>query len=355
MTSGILAVEYVIGSELVSYEDLEQRFGSESMQKVLAGSGIRNRRVAPKGVCGSDLAYEAARRLFDSHHIDPASIDLLIHCTQSADYWVPSTACILHDRLGLKKSCGAFDINLSCTQYVYGLSVAHSMICSGIANRVLLLTGDTVTHSVNPLDRSLVPLMGDGASATLLGPAAGNDGFLGFELGTDGSGWQYLIIPAGGYRTPISEETHRETVEGDGIIRTPENLYMNGAAIFHFAISVVPNIIKSLLQRLALSMDDLDLVLFHQANKYMLDYLVKKLRIPPEKTHFYLEDIGNTSGSALPIVLADAYRAGKIKPGSLILMVVFGAGLSWGGTVMRWPANALGAAPAAAGTPGGAA
>ncbi len=343
-SSGILAADYSLGSELVSYEELEQRFGAEAMKKVYSGSGIRNRRVAAKGVCGSDLAFEAAERLLDSRKVDRSSIDLVIHCTQSPDYFVPSTACLLHERLGLKKTCGAFDINLSCSQYVYGLSVAHSMIASGIASTVLLLTGDTVSHSVHPCDRALVPLMGDGGSATLLGRTGEHEGFLGFELGTDGSGQDYLKIPAGGYRNPASQETSLEVTDADGNTRSRQNLYMNGAAVFHFAISVVPKTVNRILQKLGLRQEDIDLFLFHQANQYMLDYLVKKLRIAPEKTHFHLENTGNTSGSTLPIVLTEACRAGKVKPGALILMIVFGAGLSWAATVMRWPENAMSAA-----------
>jgi 3-oxoacyl-[acyl-carrier-protein] synthase-3 len=341
MPAGILAVDYTLGSENLTHEQLEQRFGQEAMKKVVSGAGIRNRRVAPKGVCGSDLAFDAAQRLISEHRIELSSIDLLIHCTQSPDYFLPTTACVLHERLGLKKECAAFDINLGCSQYVYALSVASSMIQSGVATRALVLTGDTVSHTVNPMDRSVVPLMGDGGSATLIGQVPEGQGFLGFELGTDGSGHKYLMIPAGGYRNPCTPETAVETTDAEGNVRSQQNLYMNGAAIFHFAITVVPKTVNAILAKLKLTMDDIDLVLFHQANQYMLDYLVKKLKIPPEKTHFYLSEIGNTSGSTMPTVLTEALRAGKVKPGSRILMVVFGVGLSWGATVMTWPDQAI--------------
>ena len=340
-SSGILAVDYTLGSENVTHEELEQRFGQEAMKKVLAGAGIRNRRVAAKGVCGSDLAFDSAQKLFQTHSIDPASIDLLIHCTQSPDYFLPTTACVLHERLGLKKECAAFDINLGCSQYVYALSVAHGLIQSGTATRALVLTGDTVSHTVHPMDRSVVPLMGDGGSATLIGAVPEGQGFLGFELGTDGTGHKYLMIPAGGYRMPISAETAVETTDAEGNVRTAQNIYMSGAAIFHFAITVVPKTVNSILAKLNLAIEDIDLFLFHQANQYMLDYLVKKLKIPREKTHFYLAEIGNTSGSTMPTVLTDAHRHGKVKPGARILMIVFGVGLSWGATVMKWPENAL--------------
>ncbi len=339
-SSCILAVEPELGGDTLSYEELESKFGVEAMQKVMSGAGIRNRRVAPAGVCGSDLAFAAAARLFEKYQIDPQSIDLLIFCTQSPDHWLPTTACILHDRLKLKSQCAAFDINLGCSQYVYALSVAHSMLLSGCAKRALVLTGDTMSHNVHPMDRSVVPLMGDGGSATLVGEASEGAGFLGFELGTDGSGHKYLMIPAGGARQPWTPETAIESTDTEGNVRTPLNLHMNGVAIFHFAISTVPKAVQSLLTKLSLNMTDIDLFLFHQANKYMIDYLLKKMKIPADKTHLYIEEVGNTSGSTVPLVLADAWRAGKLKPGAKVLAIGFGVGLSWAATVIRWPENA---------------
>lgn len=335
MTSTITGIEYELGSETLSYEDLEARFGAEAMKKVLTGTGIRNRRVAPAGVCGSDLAFAAADRLLNRLEVDRSTIDLVVQCTQSPDYLLPTTACLLQQRLGLSKNCGAFDINLGCSQYVYGLSVVHSMLAAGLVKRALLLTGDTMSQTVNPKDRAVVPIMGDAGSATLLEPA--DQGFLGFVFGTDGSGAHYLTIPASGFRMRHSAETSLETTDAEGNTRSPENIYMNGAAIFHFAISVVPQAVHQLLTKLGITLDDVDCILFHQANKFMLDYLVKKLKIPAEKTHFYVEQTGNTSGSTMPGVLTDALRAGKVKPGALVVMVVFGVGLSWAATAMRWP------------------
>jgi 3-oxoacyl-[acyl-carrier-protein] synthase-3 len=340
-SSCILAVEPELGSETLSYEELEQRFGVDAMQKVLSGAGIRNRRVAPLDVCGSDLAFNAATRLFEKYNVDPQSIDLLIFCTQSPDYWMPTTACVLHDRLKLKQQCAAFDMNLGCSQYIYALSVAHSMLVTGLAEKALVLTGDTMSHTVHPKDRALVPLMGDAGSATLLGEAAAGTGFLGFELGTDGSGSKHLMIPAGGARQPWTPETAIESTDSEGNVRTQRNLYMNGVAIFHFAISTVPKTVQALLTKLGLHMADIDLFLFHQANKYMIEYLLKKMKIPAEKTHLYLDEVGNTSGSTIPLLLADAWRAGKVNPGANVLAIGFGVGLSWAATVVRWSENAF--------------
>jgi 3-oxoacyl-[acyl-carrier-protein] synthase III len=306
---------------------------------VFAGSGIRNRRVAAPGVCGSDLAFTAAERLLERSGTSRDSIDLLIHCTQTPDYLMPTTACLLQHRLGLSKQVAAFDINLGCSQYVYALSVAHSMIVAGVAQRALVLTGDTMSRTVHPRDRALVPLQGDAGSATLVDLVPEGEGFLGFELGTDGSGAHYLSIPASGFRKPRSPETAQEATDAEGNVRSLENMYMNGAAVFHFAISTVPKTIQSLLAKLNLTLDEVDLVLFHQANRYMLDYLVKKLRIPQGKTHFHIEDTGNTSGSTMPAVLTEALRAGKIRAGSIVVLIVFGVGLSWAATALCWPSE----------------
>jgi 3-oxoacyl-[acyl-carrier-protein] synthase-3 len=286
------------------------------------------------------MAFNAANRLLERHGIDRESIDLLIFATQTPDYWLPTTACILQDRLKLKKGCAAFDINLGCSQYVYALSIAHSMLVSGCASRALVLTGDTMTRTIHPRDRALVPLMGDAGSATLIGEVEDGEGFLGFELGTDGSGHKYLMIPAGGSRMPASPETAIEVADPEGSVRTLDNFYMNGVAIFHFAISVVPKAVESLLCKLSLNMEDIDLFLFHQANKFMLEHLMKKMKIPASKTHFYIEEVGNTSGSTMPLLIADAVRVGKVKPGARVLAIGFGVGLSWAATVIRWPQNA---------------
>jgi 3-oxoacyl-[acyl-carrier-protein] synthase-3 len=243
----------------------------------------------------------------------------------------------LHAKLGLKKECASFDINLGCSQYVYALSVADAMLSAGLGRLALVTTGDTMSHTVHPKDRALVPILGDAGSATLVGKAEEGTGFLGFLLGTDGTGAKHLMIPAGGFRMPKSAETAKEATDAEGNVRSPENFYMNGAAVFHFAITVVPATIHKLLAQLSLSMDDIDLFLFHQANRYMLDYLVKKLAIPQEKTFFYIDEVGNTSGTTLPVVLAEAIRAGKVKPGRNVLMIVFGVGLSWAATVMKVP------------------
>ena len=193
-----------------------------------------------------------------------------------------------------------------------------------------------MTRTIHPRDRMIVPILGDAGSASIVVPSAdGACGFLGFELGTDGSGAKHLMIPASGFRQPRSAETAADITDAEGNTRSAENLYMNGAAIFHFAISTVPPTIQKLLGKLGMTLDDLDLVLFHQANQYMLDYLYKKLKIPAEKAFCHLENVGNTSGSTLPLVLTEAIRHGRVKPGAKVLLIGFGVGLSWAATVFR--------------------
>jgi len=343
-SAGIIASTFSLPAQTLTYEQLEERFGAQSMKKVLSGSGIRHRRVADNETTGADLAFQAATRLLNEFDISRDSIDLLIHCTQTPDHFLPTTACILHDRLKLSKQCAAFDINLGCSQYVYALAVAHGMIVAGTASRALVLTGDTLSKTLNPRDRSVVPILGDGGSASLVSEVPEGQGFLGFELGTDGSGHSYLTIPAGAFRLPLSPQTAIETTDAEGNVRSPQNLFMSGATIFHFAISTVPEVINRLLDKLNLTIDNIDLFIFHQANKYMLDYLFRKLKIPMEKTHVFLEDVGNSSGTTVPVVLTEAWRAGKIRAGALVLLIGFGVGLSWGATVVRWPAHTLGPA-----------
>jgi len=345
MQAAVSAIEYYLPEKTISTADLSAEFPEWSVEKIDQKTGIRERHIAAPDECASDMAVSAARKLFDSGACRPEQVDYVLLCTQSPDYFLPTTACVLHARLGLRNDCACFDINLGCSQYVYALSVADAMLSAGLGRLALVTTGDTMSRTVNPMDRALVPILGDAGSATLVGKAEDEAGFLGFCLGTNGAGAKHLMLPAGGFRMPISVETAIETTDAEGNVRSPENLFMNGAAIFHFAITVVPATIQKLLKQVSLSMDDIGLFLFHQANRYMLDYLVKKLAIPQEKTFFYLDDVGNTSGSTMPVVLAEAVRAGKVKQGQKVLMIVFGVGLSWAATVMTVPA-ALAAMPA---------
>jgi 3-oxoacyl-[acyl-carrier-protein] synthase III len=333
----ITAMHYCVPQQRLTNDELADRFGERQLRSIVRMAGITERRVVSAGQTAADLAYLAAKRLLEARAIDPASIDLLIVATQTGDYQIPATACVLHGRLGLAERCAAFDVNLGCTSYPYTLSIAYSMLKAGVARRALVLNADALTTVIHPLDRGLVPLHGDGAVATLLEPTNAPGGLLGFILGTDGSGAQHLIIPAGGARLPRSAETRREFTDESGIVRTAEHLAMNGPAIFHFSVYKIPEVIQQALTQLELTVADLDLVILHQANKTMVDMIYRTLEIPPEKRFYFLEQVGNMSGASTPMVLAEAWRQGRLRPGSRTLLAAFGVGLSWGVTVIEWP------------------
>jgi 3-oxoacyl-[acyl-carrier-protein] synthase-3 len=241
----------------------------------------------------------------------------------------------LHERLGLAKNCAAYDLNQGCAAYPYALALAEGLFVSGVAHRALILNTDALSGVIHPQDRTLVTLHGDGAVATLLEPATGDEGLLGFHLGTDSSGWRYLCMPASGSRQPRGADTRREITDDTGNMRTAEHFQMNGQAIFHFAIHQVPEVVGEALAKFGVTIADLDLVILHQANRFMIEQIYKKLGVPAEKQFFYLENVGNLSGAATPAALSEAARQGKVKPGALILLAAFGVGLSWGVALLR--------------------
>ncbi|MCS6880178.1 MAG: ketoacyl-ACP synthase III [Oscillochloridaceae bacterium] len=336
MNSAITAVHYCVPRQRLTHAELVERFGAQHMEAIVKMSGIRERRVVAPGETAADLAYWAARRLLDDRQIDPASIDLLIFASQTGDYQVPATACVLHERLGLSQNCAAFDIGMGCSSYPYSLSVAHSMLAAGLARKALVLVAEALTPYIHPQDRALAPLFGDGAAATLLEPINGSGGFLGFLLGTDGSGYRSIIMPASGARMPRTAETRREQTDETGIVRTQEHLHMDGPAVFFFSVQHVPKMIRLALERFQCTLDDVDLVLLHQANKTMVDQIYRALKVPPEKRFYWMEELGNTSGASTAILLAEAARQGRLQPGMRVLLAAFGNGLSWGVTAFEW-------------------
>jgi 3-oxoacyl-[acyl-carrier-protein] synthase III len=337
MKSMIKAMHYCLPTKKVTNEDLAVRFGEKQINSIFKMAGIRERRVVTEGITASDLGYVAAQRLIDENSIDRDEIGLLIFASQTSDYQIPATACVLHDRLHLSMHCACFDINLGCTSFPYTLSVAHSMIVAGMTKKALVINADALTTVIHPMDRGLIPLHGDGAVATLLEATEDDAGFMGFSLGTDGSGYKHLIIPASGARNRRTAETAMDVADEQGCIRTQEHLYMNGPAVFHFSVYKVPEVILAGLDQIGLGIDNIDLVILHQANKMMVDIIYKALKVPPEKRFYFYESIGNLSGASTPTALAEALRQGKIKPGSITLTASFGVGLSWGVVIHKWP------------------
>jgi 3-oxoacyl-[acyl-carrier-protein] synthase III len=311
-------------------EQLARELEGWTAEKIFEKTGIRERRVARSDETALDLAEKACIDLLNKDGVVASEIDFIILCTQAPDYYLPTSACILQDRLGLRTSVGAFDINLGCSGYVYGLAIATGLIASGAARNVMLVTADTYSKFINEKDRSVRTLFGDGASASLIVACDNKLSSTGpFVFGTDGRGAKHLIVPAGGARLPRSELTGVENVDLSGNIRSQDNLFMDGAAIMAFTLAEVPKAFAALLSAADITTDQLDYIVFHQANAFMLEALRKKMKIPPEKMPCRFESIGNTVSSTIPVVIADLIEAGKFEGGKKLALIGFGVGLSW--------------------------
>jgi 3-oxoacyl-[acyl-carrier-protein] synthase-3 len=336
MGAEIAAISYYLPEKVLTNEELSNLYGDWSTEKIYKKTGISKRHIAGDQECASDLAEKAAKNLFNEYGIKPETIDFILLATQSPDYFLPTTACILQDRLGIPKNSGALDFNLGCSAYVYGLALAKSLIDGGMANNVLLITSEIYSKHIHPMDKSTRTIFGDGASATLISRNKKENKIGKFIFGTDGSGASHLIVPAGGMKLRSTIETKFEEMDENGAIRSKENIYMNGPEIFSFTISVVPKAVKDILIKSELDMDEIDLFIFHQANKYMLDYLRKKINIPNEKFYINLKETGNTVSSSIPIALKMALNEEKLNKGHNVMLVGFGVGLSWAATIIKW-------------------
>lgn len=336
MNAFIAATEYALPDAVLDNDQLAIEFKDWTAEKIFNKTGIRERRIAAADECASDLAVKAAAALFQSGACAPSELDYLLYCTQSPDYFLPSTACLLQHRLGLPQSIAALDINMGCSGYIYGLGVAKGLIESGQAKNILFLTADTYSRFINPLDKSVRTLFGDAASATLISATEGEDAVIGpFDYGTDGSGEPNLLVPTGGMRR--ARDPLAKLVEDDsGNSRTENDLYMNGGEIFQFTLKIVPLTVNKLLNKANLALEEIDLFIFHQANKFILSHLQKKLGVDPERFWVAMEDVGNTVSSSIPIALKRALEAGKVKPGCTLMFVGFGVGYSWGSTIVKW-------------------
>lgn len=330
MKAYIKGIAYYLPEAVLTNEELVEQFPEWTVDKISKKVGISERHVTTNEETAGDMAIKAAEKLISEKGIDRSIIDFVLLCTQSPDYHLPSTSCIIQDKLGLSTKCGAFDFNLGCSGYEYGLAVAKGLIVGGIAKNVLLLTAETYTKYIHPQDKGNRTIFGDGATATLIS----DSGFaeIGeFCLGTDGSGAEQLIVKTGCARQfkPIEDYS----VDEEGGIHSSDHLYMNGKAIFDFTSDVVPPLIDETLQKNGLSMDDVNLFVFHQANKYMINYIRKLMSIDKERFYIHMENVGNTVSSTIPIALCEAEKEGKLK-GSIVL-AGFGVGLSYGAVVLH--------------------
>ncbi|MCA0378201.1 MAG: ketoacyl-ACP synthase III [Actinobacteria bacterium] len=336
MKARIEAVATAFPESELSDEKLEQEHPEWNVRKLGRTTGIKNRNVAGDEVMSSDLAAQAALRLFEENGIDPKSIDYLLLCTQSPDFPLPTTACVVQNAVGMRTSVGAVDINLGCSGFVYSLAFAKGLIETGQASTVLVITVETFSKFANPDDKATRPIFGDGASAVLVSSDPSERDFLdGFVLGTDGEGGKHLVVPAGsladGKRISAGSPASVRELESNGY-----DMYMDGTEIFNFTLRVVPDCVDQVLSKANLTLDEIDHVIFHQANGFLIEHLRKKLEIPREKFLISMADYGNTGSSTIPIVLHDALKDAKISRGDKVLVVGFGVGLSWGGAVLTW-------------------
>lgn len=327
---------YYIPEDVLTNEQLKKEFPGWNVDELYHTTGVAQRHIAPPGVLPSDMAVKAAEKLFLVNGIDRQEIDFIIFCTQSSDYYLPTTACIIQDRLGLKNFPGAVDINQGCTGYIYGLALADGLVQSGAARHVLLLTAETATHYIYHKDRSLRFVFGDGASASVI--TSQNDCKAmkqgKFSFGSDGKGYNKIMVKYGGARYPALEASGEEYCDEYGNIRTERNMSMDGNGVFLFTVATVPKMVKGLLAKSNLKLDEIDLFVFHQASRIVLDTLRSRIGIPEEKMIFDIANYGNTSSSSIPIALTNVINTRSLKKGDRIMLVAFGVGLSWAGTIL---------------------
>ncbi len=305
-----------------------QLISDEERENLIQSIGIIQKRIAPDGVTSSDLCYEAAEKLIADLQWGKSEIDALVFVSQTADYILPATACVLQDRLGLSTECIAFDVSLGCSGWVYGMSIITSMISNGSVKKAILLVGDLGTRTNSPRNRSDYPLFGDAGTCTALMFEEGATGVR-FHLGTDGSGKDAIIVPEGGYRHPFNEATLEwQAVEGgfaQGI-----HARMDGMSVFSFAITKGPKSIKGLCEQFGINMEQVDCFVFHQANRLITDKIRKKLKVEEDKCPVSMDYFGNTSCATIPLTLV-VRRQKELTTGSLkTIGCAFGVGLSWG-------------------------
>lgn len=329
----IAGVSAAVPDRIRTTEDDCSLWPAEEVAKVVASTGVRKRHIS-QHLTTADLCQAAAEQLIHDTGCSADEIDALIFISQTPDYLLPATACCLQERLGLSQGCAALDVSLGCSGYVYGLWLASNLIAAGGARKALLLVGDTSYRLCSPEDRSVSLLFGDAGTATLLerdpqtGPAH-------FVLGTDGRGEPHLCVPMGGCRNPRTiEDTTRKDCES-GNRRAPVDLFMNGAEIFAFTLSAVPSLVNQVFHNAALNSSDVDFFVFHQANKFMLDHLFKRLKLPPEKCVLGLQQYGNTSSASIPLAMVTELRGRLTSVPTKLVLAGFGVGFSWAGASVQ--------------------
>ena len=324
-------IEYFLPNQVLSNNDLENQFPNWDSKKIESKIGISERHIVQKNETALDLGEEAAKKVLSG--FDKKDIDFLLFCTQSPDYFIPTSACILQERLHLETGIGALDYNLGCSGYIYGLALAKGLLLSKVAKNVLLVVAETYSKHIYGKDIANLALFGDGAAATRISSDSQQDKLGNFVLGTDGIGFKNLIVKHGGFRHNL-EYLPKEIDNGTESKYTENHLYMNGPEIFNFTIEKIPGLIEETLEKNNFVIEDVDYFIFHQANKYMLNYLRRKIKIPKNKFYNNINNTGNTVSATIPIALKNCINDKLVVKGNKIMLVGFGVGYSWGSTII---------------------
>ena len=328
-------IAYYLPERVVDNEELHEQNPGWDMNLVEQRSGVLKRHIAGEDETSLDLALKACSELFSRNKGLREQIDGVIFCTESPDHILPPNSYILHKMLELSKDTLAFDLNLACSGYVYGLILAQGLIISGAVKNVLLVTAETYSKYIHIQDRSSRVLFGDGAAVSWIAASNSSKGITAIKCSTFGAGYDKFIIPAGGCRMPKSEETAIPETNASGNVRTLENIHMDGMAILTFVNREVPKQVRSLLNSNELSVEDIDLFVFHQASKMVLDSLTRLLRLRREKVYRNINEVGNTVSASIPIALKEALDSGAVSSGGRVLLAGFGVGLSVASAIME--------------------
>ncbi len=330
MNAKILGISGYLPETIETNADLAAQNPTWDMERIAGKTGIVSRHIARQDETAADLGYKAAQALLARSIVPTGEIDYLIVGSQTPDHWLPSDACLLQHRLGLGNHIGAFDYRLGCSGYVCGIQLAKALVETSAARNVLLITTDTYSKLIHPQDRTVRALFGDGAAATLIGNCDASQLAIGpFVSGTDGGKASCLTVPSGGFRLPRSVETALEKTDATGSVRSADYLFMDGQAIFAFALNTVPIAIKQLLAKSGRAPDEIDWWVFHQANRFMLENLATCCRLPPERMVIAMKTVGNTVSASIPLAIENYLERGLIKPAQRLVLIGFGVGLSW--------------------------
>lgn len=331
----IKKISYYLPKKVVTNESLKRQFPSWNMQKIEEKSGVFRRYIAKKNETAFDLACKAIDLLIEDSSFDIEEIQGIIFCTQSPDYIMPSNAFLVHEKYAFSKNVWAFDYNLACSGYIYGLTIARGLLETKMAKNILLINADTYSKYINKKDRSTSILFSDAAAVSIL-TLEEKKGIIDIELASEGKDFKSFYIPAGGLRFPKNSFTRKVTIDSSGNEKSLNDIQMNGFGVWDFITKNIPSQIIELLKRNKYSVDDIDLFIFHQASKLTLDSLIKKMKINPNKVFLNLDKIGNTVSASIPIALKDAENSKILKRGDLILISGFGVGLSWGTAIIKY-------------------